>query len=305
MTRRQIKVSLESIRALDAIDRHGSFAAAAQDLCVVTSAVTHAVRNLERSLGLTLFDRSGRRARFTREGRLLLDKGRALLAHAAAFDAEVQLVATGWEPSLVLTVDQLIRVDPLMPLVERFFQVAPHTSLHLRREAVAGTWDALVSGRADLIVGAPGEGPTGGGFESRPMFKINFVFVTVPDHPLAKLEGVIPNSEVAHHRSVSIGDTARELPQLPRGLLDSRNTLSVPDNRAKLEAILLGVGVGFLPRPLAATHIRAGRLKVLRVETPHPPSQATLAWRAGDNGRALQWWVAELTRPEMAARLVF
>lgn len=305
MTRRQTKVPLESIRVLDAIDRHGSFAAAAQELCVVTSAVTHAVRNLEQSLGLMLFDRSGRRARFTREGRLLLDKGRALLAHAAAFDAEVQLVATGWEPSLVVTVDQMVGMDPLLPLAERFFRAAPDTSLHLRREAVAGTWDALVSGRADLIVGAPGDGPPGGGFESVPMFRINFVFAAVPDHPLAKLAGVIPNSEVARHRSVSIGDTARDLPHLPRGLLDSRNSLWVPDNQAKLQAILLGVGVGFLPRPIAEPHVRAGRLKLLRVETPHPPSQATLAWRAGDNGRALRWWVGELTRLEVAAKLFF
>ena len=77
MSRRQPKVSLDSIRLLDAIERHGSFAAAAQELCVVTSAITHAVRNLESDLGLNLFDRSGRRARFTREGRLVLDKGRA------------------------------------------------------------------------------------------------------------------------------------------------------------------------------------------------------------------------------------
>jgi len=305
MTRRQIKVSLENIRVLDAIDRHGSFAAAAQALHVVTSAITHAIRTLERSLGLTLFDRSGRRARFTREGRLLLDKGRALLAHAAAFDDEVQLVATGWEPSLVVTLDQVIRIDRLVPLVESFFRAAPQTSLHVRREAVAGTWEALLSGRADLIAGAPGDGPTGGGFESAPMFRINFAFAVAPQHPLAKLGGVIPNSEVAGHRAVSIGDTARDLPHLPRGLLDSRDYLSVPDTNAKLQAILLGIGCGFLPRPLAAPHVRAGRLRLLRVETPHPPSQATLAWRAGENGRALRWWIEQLTRPKVAARLFF
>jgi DNA-binding transcriptional LysR family regulator len=305
MARRHNKVSLDNLRMLDAIERHGSFAAAAQELFVVTSSITHAVHALEEQLGLTLFDRSGRRVRFTREGGLLLEQGRHLLAHAATFEAEVQLIATGWETSLVITLDQVITLAPMMPLVAEFFVAAPHTSLHLRREAVAGTWDALLSGRADLIVGAPAGGPTGGGFESAPMFKIDFVFAVVPDHPLARHKGVIPNSEIALHRSVSVGDTTRTLPHLPRGLLDARNILSVPDTMAKLDAILLGVAGGFLPRSLVQPHVRAGRLKILKVETPHPPSQSTLAWRAGENGRALRWWIKKLTEPAVALNLFF
>lgn len=138
MNRRQARVSLDSIRLLDAIERQGSFAAAAQELCVVTSSVTHAVRNLEEDLALNLFDRSGRRARFTREGSLVLEKGRALLAQAAGFDAQVQLIATGWEPRLVLSVDQVLRMQPLIPLVHAFFSAAPQTSLQVKREAAAG-----------------------------------------------------------------------------------------------------------------------------------------------------------------------
>ena len=138
-----------------------------------------------------------------------------------------------------------------MPLVDSFFKAAPDTSLHLRREVLAGTWDALLSGRADLVVGAPAGGPAGGGFESVPMHKNYFVFAVAPDHPLVKFKGVIPNSEIALHRSVSVGDTARDLPQLPRGLLDARNRLFVPDNQAKLQAILLGAGCGFVPRSLS------------------------------------------------------
>jgi DNA-binding transcriptional LysR family regulator len=305
MARRHNKVSLENIRMLDAVDRHGSFAQAAQELFLVTSSITHAVQSLEEQLGLTLFDRSGRRIRFTREGRLLLERGRLLLAQATAFDAEVQLISTGWEASLVLALDQVVRIDPLMPLVAQFFKVAPHTSLHLRREALAGTWDALLSGRVDLAVGAPEGGPAGGGFESAPMHSNDFVFAVAPDHPLAMRKGVIPNSEIAQHRAVSVGDTTRIMPHLPRGLLDARNRLFVPDNEAKLQAILLGAGCGFLPRSLARPHVRAKRLKLLRVETPQPPIQSTLAWRAGENGRALRWWVKQLTDPVLVDKLFY
>lgn len=304
MNRRQHRVSLDAIRVLDAIDRLGSFTAAAQELFVVSSAVTHIVRSVEQQLGLTLFDRSGRRARFTREGRLLLERGRRLLCEAQAFDADVQTIATGWEPSLAITLDQVIRIEPVVDLAAAFLREAPQTSLNIQREAVAGTWDALLSSRADLIVGAPADGPLGGGFESRPLFSIDFVFVVARDHPLAQLKGVIANGVIAEHRSVSIGDTTRDLPRLPRGLLDARERLFVPDNPSKLRAILQGAGCGFLPRPLVSTHVRAGTLKVLDVQTPHPPSQATLAWRAGDNGRALRWWIDHLCAAPLRKHLM-
>ena len=175
MIKRQQRISLESLRLLDAIDRQGSFSNAAQELCVVTSSITHAIRNLEENLGLTLFDRSGQRARFTSKGRTLLESGRHLLARADAFDDEVQSIATGWEPRLTITVDQVVPMSPLMKQVEDFLEVAPQTILNIRREAAAGSWDSLASGRADLIVGAPVAVHFGEGFESALMFETSYV----------------------------------------------------------------------------------------------------------------------------------
>lgn len=304
MHRRQ-RITLEALRLVDAIDRLGSFAAAAQETFVVTSSVTHAVRNLESNLGLVLFDRSGRRARLTAEGRALLDKGRALLEQADAFDADMQVLATGWEPSLVLAVDAVVRLDAVLALADAFFRAAPGTSLHVRREAAAGTWDALTAGRADLAIGAPDAGPPGGGYVAVPLGRIRFVFAAAAGHPLARHAGPLGEADLVPHRAVVLTDTTRELPRLTRGLLAHRHTLAVPDEEAKLAAILSGAGCGFVPERLARAHVRAKRLVVLRVETPPPPAQSTLAWRAGATGRAIGWWVKHLTAPRMAAKLLY
>ena len=217
----------------------------------------------------------------------------------------MQLIATGWEPRLVLSLDQVLRMEPLMPLVDAFFKAAPGTSLQLRREAAAGSWDALLSGRADLVIGAPDAGPPGGGYETAPLQLIKFVLAVSPRHPLAAREGVVSDSELAQYRAILVGDTTRALPLLQYGLLRNRNILSVPDTDAKLQAILLGIGCGYLPEHLARLHVCAGRLTLLRTETPYPPGQSTLAWRAGENGRALRWWVDQLSRPHMARKLYF
>ena len=188
---------------------------------------------------------------------------------------------------------------------ERFTFRKHPTWIALRREAAAGSWDALLSGRADLVIGAPAAGPPGGGYETAPLHLIKFVLAVSPRHRPAACEGVIADSELAQYRAVLVGDTTRALPLLQYGLLQNRSFLSVPDTDAKLQAILLGIGCGFLPERLARSQVRAGRLKVLRVETPLPPGQSTLAWRAGENGRAPRWWVDQLSRPQMARKLYF
>lgn len=66
------KLSLESLVVLDAIVSKGSFAAAAESLFRVPSAITYTVRKLEQDLGVTLFNRSGHRAQLTPAGAELL-----------------------------------------------------------------------------------------------------------------------------------------------------------------------------------------------------------------------------------------
>ena len=56
-----MKITFDLLQILDAIDRHGSFTAAASALHRVPSALSHAVGKLEDELGVTLFERVGRR----------------------------------------------------------------------------------------------------------------------------------------------------------------------------------------------------------------------------------------------------
>jgi LysR family transcriptional regulator, glycine cleavage system transcriptional activator len=62
---------LSALRAFEAVTRTGSFRAAADDLHLTSSAVSHAVRGLEVALGTTLFLREGRSIRLTEEGEML------------------------------------------------------------------------------------------------------------------------------------------------------------------------------------------------------------------------------------------
>ena len=78
---------LRSFRVLEAAARHQNYTRAADELHLTHSAVSHQIHALEETLGVRLFERSGRQMRATETGRQLAHDVRATLdALAAAVD---------------------------------------------------------------------------------------------------------------------------------------------------------------------------------------------------------------------------
>jgi len=174
----------------------------------------------------------------------------------------------------------------------------PGTRLRLRTDVLAGTWEALVSGQVDLALGVKGDLPNPGGIELRPLGEMAFVFCVAPHHQLAAVEEALDDARLVRQRAVAVADTAQRLAPLTVGLLPGQDVLTVPNTRAKLEAILRGLGCGHLPEPLARPHLEAGHL--VRKHTTQGDRLVRLfyAWRAERGrhslGRALQWWLGQL-----------
>lgn len=138
-----MKISLDLLHILDAIDQHGSFTAAAAVLHRVPSALSHAIAKLESDLEVQLFLREGRRASLTPAGRTLLDEGRHLLRAADELERRVKRIATGWEAELRIAIDAIIPVQRLLPVIDRFYQAGHGTQIRLSNEVLGGCWDAL------------------------------------------------------------------------------------------------------------------------------------------------------------------
>ena len=179
-----MKISLDLLLILDAIDRRGSFTAAAAALHRVPSALSHAVAKMESDLGITLFLREGRKATLNEAGRTLLDDGRHLLRAASELERRVQRVADGWEAELRIAIDAVIPIERVFPLLKRFYAAGCGTQIRLSGEVLGGTWDALTTGRADLAIGAPGDPPSRSGIATRMLSAhTDFIFAIAPDHP--------------------------------------------------------------------------------------------------------------------------
>ena len=300
-------LTLDALQLVDAIARRGSFAGAADELGRVPSAVTYAVRRLEDDLDVLLFDRRGYRARLTPAGEELLREGRHLLAAAEELARRVRRVASGWEQELTLALDNIVPFARLIPLLDAFHRVAP-TQLRITDEVLGGTWDALLSGRADIAIGAMQEGPEpsrlGAGYRSEPIGTVHFVFAVAPTHPLAAIASPLPASELRRHRQIVVGDTSQRLAPRAAGLLGLAGVLTVPSLVAKIAAQKAGLGCGFLPAHLVREELVSGELIVRTTDQERSDSTMHVAWRNDARGKAVAWWLQTLRTSATRAALV-
>jgi len=298
-----LRLSLEALQVLDAIERKGSFAGAAAELHRVPSALTYQMQKLEQDLDVPLFDRRGHRAALTPIGRELLNEGRHLLRAAVELECRVKRLASGWETDLRIAVDASACFTPVLDLVERFYDENHGTRIRLIREVLGGTWEALTDNRADLIIGATGDGPPGGGFSSHVLGEIEWAFVVAPDHPLANEQEPISREACGLHRVVAVADSSRRLPARTSGVLGGQDVITVDDLETKIDAQRRGLGCGFLPLYAIRDALKRGELVRKEVEEEKPAAVARYAWRTGESGKALKWFAKALDDKALRAAL--
>lgn len=294
-----LKLSIDALEVIDAIARKGSFAAAAESLYRVPSAVTYTIRKLEEDLGVTLFDRSGHRANLTEAGAELLKEGRYLLDAAHALESRVKRVATGVETDIGIAMSDLFSNEAMFKVLAEFYEQGFGTRIKIMREVFGGSWDALLSGRADISIGAPGEAPPGGGFSTSLLGQLEFVFAVAPHHPLASLPDPLTNQDIIQYRAVAAADSSRNLPPRTSGILSGQDVLTVSDMQSKLQAQVAGLGVGYLPIKMAQQYAKANKLVIKQVAEPRAIGPTYLAWsnqRNSSMGKAQQWMLKRLEK---------
>lgn len=229
-----MKPLLDVLVILDALEKEGSFAAASAKLYKTPSALSYTIHKLESDLNIQLLDRSGHRARFTPTGQMLLEKGREVLHTVRELEKQAIKLHQGWENALVLAVDNTFPFFLLAPLVSRFYQ--QHTAARLRfvRDTPASGWNALVEGRADIVVGVLSDPPARVGYGFSQLGELAHIFVIAPQHPLAKMDAPLSWRAMKHYRAIVSGG---EWPSV-----DDQESLVTYDFAGQLMLISAGLG---------------------------------------------------------------
>ena len=286
-------ITIDALRVLDAIERTQSFAAAAEELHRVPSAVSYTINKLEEELGVSIFDRSRRKAVLTAVGKLMLEQGRQRLAATEELTAMSRQVASGWEVELKIGIDSVLDPGPIYQLIREFQREQPRIEIRLSEEVLGGSWDALTTERCDLVIGATGEPPSSG-YRHHVLGHVMFEFAVAFEHPLAHGTESISAQQIKRYSTVIVADSSRYLPVRSSGLLDGRSRVVVSSIERKIEAQKLGLGIGFLPLHRIQDELISGSLAVVNIDEPRAPQDISVAWRGRRKGKALRWFIDRL-----------
>ena len=297
-------LSEDELALLEAIRDSGSLSRAAARLGKAPSTISHQARQLEERFDALLFDRRSYRLQLTAAGQLLTLEARRLAQDVARLTNRVHQIASGWEDRLWIVSDELFEVEHFLPVIKRFDALDSGVSLRLTHEVLRGTWEALLDGRADLVVGATNEPPSMPDLNWLEMGVMEWVFAVSPRHPLARVQAPISREQLAAYRSVVVADSSRSGQGRIYGVQGGQAILAMPTMRGKILAQRDGLGIGWLPRQRVAGLLARGELVEKAVASPREPNVLYLAWRSDHQGRALDWWLEQLKKPDLAKRLV-
>ncbi|HCG8609430.1 LysR family transcriptional regulator [Vibrio parahaemolyticus] len=289
----QSPITLEALHILDAIDRRGSFAAAANELDRAPSSLSYQIQKLEQDLDINIFDRSGHKALFTEAGKLILERGRAILQASEKLVNDATLLANGWELDITVAFDGIIPISNFFQMVDALAEVSS-TRIRLQEEILAGSWESLNTGRADLLV-CPSLDTLPQEVKAEKIGKMSMIWVAATEHYVHKRSGEFNDSAREKYRIIAIADTAREQPALSINIIQKQPRLTVTNFTAKVEALTAGLGIGTLPRQIALPLIEKGVLKQIE-GTEEQPMDIILAWRRNTMGEAKSWCIQYLKK---------
>ncbi len=293
---------LRQLQLLVAIEDCGSIARAAAQIPMSQSAATQALAELERIVGMKLFERHARGIRSTPAGRALMSAARGAMAGLLEAAESLAAIRHGATATLRLGAIPAASQALMSPLLGAFYRAHPDVHLELQEDAGARLLPMLTSGSLDAVFcRAPQRLPAGFMFE--PLLSDEAVVMAASGHALAGRSD-LPMSALAGARWVlpAANIQLREvfetvvLEALPQAQWFPVSTLSLP----VLEGLLQQPGaVALLPRSMSAGLLTGGRVCRLDVVLSAPLAPLGVAYPQANAAALLQSLLA-LARGQVA-----
>ncbi|RTL56899.1 MAG: LysR family transcriptional regulator [Rhodocyclaceae bacterium] len=258
--------TFRQLRVFNEVAKNLSFARAAEALHLTPPAITMQVKELEGHVGMALFERAGKKVSLTTAGEYMLVYTRKILAtlkDAEDLAARLQRLETG-----VLTIGMVGTAKYfVMKLVEEFLQ--KHKGIELR--IAVGNRESLVrmlqENEVDIaIMGRP---PKELNTSAEPFAAHPHVFIAAPDHPLAQ-GGRIGVEELRQYdfivREKGSGTRVAMENFFANVRLEPRVKMQLHSNETLKQAVMAGLGLGFVSLHTIGFELEGKRIAVLEVE---------------------------------------
>lgn len=244
--------------------QHGSFRAAARDLELSPSVVSHHISQLEEQLGVALLYRSTRTLALTRDGERLIGAAQAMVTAAESGIKAVLDHASGLSGELHVTVPAVLAQSPIAEKIAGFLKAHPNVRILIdysdeRRNVIAEGIDvAIRMGRL-----------RDNSLKARKLYDVERVLMAsssfLKGRPLPKTPKDIEEWDWLDLASVPLKPVFRHASQ-KTVTIQPKSRLSANSAPALYELVVRGAGIATLPSFLAETDIQSGAMVVLLPE---------------------------------------
>ncbi len=260
-------MTLANLRLIRDVAQLRSVSKAAQANEISQSAASQTLTELERELGVSLFDRSTRPIAPTVAGKLYLNFCREVLRKEEELQAELDVLRKRLSSSVRLAAIYSVGLSEMSEIEARFRARFPEAELEISYLRPERVWQAVEHGEADL--GLMSYAESSREIIALPWRQEQMVVAVAPQHPLSREESIGP-ARLQGQPFIGFDDDLPIQGQIDRYLRDHKVEVELVlhfDNLQMIkEAVAHGSGLSILPKRVMLDDLRAGRIIALQLE---------------------------------------
>lgn len=282
-------MELRQLAHFEVIAEESHFGRAGKRLSVAQPALTRQIQQLERELGVQLFDRSHRRIRLTEAGQALLVEARELLAKAEQAKDAARRAARGETGRITVAFVGSATYSPLPLILRSFRERFPRVHLLLDEMDSAGQGAALMDRRVD--VGFLRTSLDDPGLVSETLLREPIVVALPQGHafsrrPAVPLKALAAEPFVLFHRSQQPGYADVVLAVCAAAGFQPRLAQAATEVQTAIG--LVGAGFGVCLVPQAVSGLRRPGVVYRPLEKPEPMTELVAVYRRDNRAPAVR-----------------
>jgi LysR family transcriptional regulator, regulator for metE and metH len=184
-------INLQHLKVVSEINKQGSMTKAADALFLTQSALSHHVKELEKNLGITVFERRNKKLWLTEVGQQLLASADVIRAELGKLEDKISKLKTGNTGTIRISTECYTTYTWLPKLVQSFNAKHPKLTIKVVTEATSNSIQFLQNGHLDIAITSREKLPDAD-LHYTHLFKDELVVILHKDHPLATFKSIEP-----------------------------------------------------------------------------------------------------------------
>lgn len=258
-------MTLDQLRAFEAVVKHGSVRAASQHMHKSAPSISTAIRAIEDSLAIELFSRESYRLVLTPEGSAFYDKARLALRSVTELNDFSKQKWRKPPSKFAIAVSHFVSESHVVSLIGRLNKAFPNLQLNLMTETIANNANAINTGTSDIAI-TPMTTDISSELEFKYLFSVERIAVASAHSAIAQLRQPLSSAALLDETQLVLKD-AEQNPQLAfKSIISGARTFQVNDLKTQKSLIQAGVGWGWLPRHMIETELKNGEMILLDID---------------------------------------